>query len=320
MNENDKLDAESYLKSGSNELRVLEYRTTGMSFGINILKVSKIISELVDFTTVPESHPAVKGVFRDMDRLVPVVDLAAFLGVSDESTKCKKVIVTEFFGVTTGFWVDQIDWIHRFKWEDVIDAKSVFSGIEHPYVLGIVKPTEDRMIQLLDYETMLLDLNPGLQAADNASEVSDVNFSGKSVLIVEDSPAVRLMLINEMSERGFKTLEASDGAQGWEVFEKTKVDLVICDVEMPVMDGLALTLKIRQSERSETPVIVYSSIGDVGMKARAAYLKADAHITKLDLPKLILTAQKLINGEKLDQDDVTKEPSTAVIGEMVPLD
>jgi len=320
MSGNTKLDAESYLKSGSNELRVLEYRTTGISFGINILKVSKIISNLKDFTTMPESHPAVKGVFRDMDRLVPVVDLAAFLGVTNESTKCQKVIVTEFFGVTTGFWVEKIDWIHHFKWEDVIDAKSVFSRIDHPYILGIVKPTEDRMIQLLDYETMLLDLNPELQSVDNASAVANVDFSGKAVLIVEDSPAVRSMLINEMSERGFEVHEASDGAQGWEVFQKTKVDLVICDVEMPVMDGLALTLKIRQSERSDMPVIVYSSIGDIGMKARAAYLKADAHITKLNLPKLIDTAQKLIRGEKVDQAELDGETTTAVIKETVPLD
>ena len=73
-----KLDAESYLKSGSNELRVLEYRTSGMSFGINILKVSKITSDLRGVTRVPESHPAVIGVFQDMDNLVPLVDLAHY--------------------------------------------------------------------------------------------------------------------------------------------------------------------------------------------------------------------------------------------------
>ena len=124
-----KMDAESYLRSGSNELRVLEYRTTGMSFGINILKVSKIVSDLQQFTDVPGTHPAVKGVFRDMNRLVPVVDLAEFLGVTNDKTKREKVIVTEFFGTQTGFWVEQIDWIHHFRWEDVIDAERVFQVV-----------------------------------------------------------------------------------------------------------------------------------------------------------------------------------------------
>ena len=73
------LDAESYLKTGSNELRVLEYRLGGLSFGINILKVSKIVNDLVNFTRMPESHTAVSGVFRDINPLVPVVDLTVSL-------------------------------------------------------------------------------------------------------------------------------------------------------------------------------------------------------------------------------------------------
>ena len=48
-------DAESYLKSGSNELRVLEYRVAGQTFGINILKVNKIINNLNELMSVPES-------------------------------------------------------------------------------------------------------------------------------------------------------------------------------------------------------------------------------------------------------------------------
>jgi CheY-like chemotaxis protein len=68
------------------------------------------------------------------------------------------------------------------------------------------------------------------------------------------------------------------------------------------MDGLALTLRIRQSDRPKTPVIVYSSIGDVGMKARAKFLEVDAHITKLNLKRLIETADKLMRGEKVDTE------------------
>jgi hypothetical protein len=45
------MDADSYLKTGSNELRVLEY------------KVSKIVSDLVNFTKLPDAHPAIAGIF-----------------------------------------------------------------------------------------------------------------------------------------------------------------------------------------------------------------------------------------------------------------
>jgi two-component system chemotaxis response regulator CheV len=302
-----KMDAESYLRSGSNELRVLEYRTTGMSFGINILKVSKIVSVLNHFTDVPGTHPAVKGVFRDMNRLVPVVDLAEFLGVSNEKTKREKVIVTEFFGTQTGFWVEQIDWIHHFRWEDVIDADSVFQSIDHRYVIGIVKPTEERMVLLLDYETILLDLCPHLQRADLERSNVDVDFTGKKILVAEDSPAVRAMLVNELTENGGEVIQAGDGQIAWDVYQKEDFDLVICDVEMPQMDGLNVVLRIRQSKRPDTPVIVYSSIGDIGMKARSRFLKADAHITKLNLDKLLNSADKLLRGEKLEAEVADEE-------------
>lgn len=316
-----KMDAESYLRSGSNELRVLEYRTTGMSFGINILKVSKIVSVLNHFTDVPGTHPAVKGVFRDMNRLVPVVDLAEFLGVADENTKRQKVIVTEFFGTQTGFWVEQIDWIHHFRWEDVIDADSVFRGIDQRYVIGIVKPTEERMVLLLDYETILMDLCPHLQVAD--LERSDVkyDFTGKKILVAEDSPAVRAMLVNELTENGAEVIQASDGQVAWDQFQKQNYDLVICDVEMPQMDGLNVVLRIRQSDRPDTPVIVYSSIGDIGMKARASFLKADAHITKLNMDKLMSTSDKLLRGEKLEAEtsDATETEETKEV-QMMSID
>ncbi len=317
-----KLDAESYLRSGSNELRVLEYRVNGLSFGINILKVNKIVNDLLNFTKVPESHSAISGMFKDMGRLVPVVDLARFLGLTNDETSRQKVIITEFFGMLTGFFVDRIDWIHHFKWEDVVDAQQVFTNIDQKYVLGIVKPTEERMVQLLDYETILIDLCPHLAETGVARTTSiEGQLSEKKVLVVEDSPAVRAMLTTELADAGCEVDEASDGLLGWEQFQKKPYDLVICDVEMPRMDGLAMTLRIRQSQRPDTPVIVYSSIGDVGMKARAEFLKADAHITKLNLDKLLNTASALIRGEKVAFDEgVDVEKAALEVATTVPLD
>ena len=93
MSKKNKLDAESYLKTGSNELRVLEYKVAETSFGINILKVSKIINELTDFTKIPESHPTITGIFKDMGHLIPIVDLAKLLNLEHDTNSHKKVIV-----------------------------------------------------------------------------------------------------------------------------------------------------------------------------------------------------------------------------------
>jgi two-component system, chemotaxis family, chemotaxis protein CheV len=299
------VDTTSYLKSGSNELRILEYRVCDISFGINILKVSKIVLDLTQFSKIPEAPTAITGMFKDRESLVPVLDLAAFLSLPRTTQpERQSVIITEFFGMRTGFLVDSVEWIHHTNWEGLIDADKVFNKISHKYAIAMVKPREDHMVQLLDYETILLDVCPRLKKHETpVARELDV-FTGKRVLIAEDSPAVRAMLVNEMMNCGFTVVETSDGERGWQEFQKQPFDLVISDVEMPQMDGLALTLRIRQSDRPNTPVIVYSSIGDMGMKARAAYLKADAHVTKLNLDQLIETAAKLIAGEKIDRTDL----------------
>ncbi len=295
----EQFDAESYLKSGSNELRILEYRCGEMSFGINILKVNKIVTTMTHFTAIPESHPAVKGIFRDMQRLVPVIDLAAFLGTGTDGTAHRKVIVTEFLETITGFLVGEIKWIHHFNWKDVVDAHDVFNEIDQKYVIGIVKAPDGRMILLLDYETILMELYPPLSALGaSTAHLEGIDFTGRKILIAEDSAAIRSILQNELAKLGAEVVPASDGADGWREFQKQPFDLVISDVEMPQMDGLALTSHIRQSERASTPVIIYSSIGDTGMKARARFLNADAHITKLNFNELLTVADKLMRGEK----------------------
>jgi two-component system, chemotaxis family, chemotaxis protein CheV len=304
-----KMDAESYLKTGSNELRVLEYRVTDMSFGINILKVSKIVNNLANFTQMPDSHPAIAGIFRDMNNIVPVVDLAMILGIErPPDSHPMKILETEFFGMNVGFWVDRVDWIHHFLWEDVIDAAGVFGTLGHRYTIGIVKPTEGRMVQMLDYETILLDLSPHLQMRNVTSYRGSADFKGRRVLVAEDSPAVRAMLVSEMSDLGFQVVDTNDGLSAWNEFQKGQFDLVISDVEMPQMDGLALTLRIRQSDRPRTPVLVYSSIGDVGMKARAKFLDVDAHITKLNLDQLLEAADMLMRGEKVPDEICNRRP------------
>ena len=220
-----KLEAESYLKSGSNEVRILEYRLGGRSFGINILKVKRIVNDLPLLTGTPNSPEHVVGVFRDRENVVPVIDLMSYLGLPDvDKVRTRKVIITEFFGVLNAFFVDHIDWIHHFRWEDVIDADSVLSAFDHKYVIGIVKPTETRMIQLLDYETIILGLSPNLRSRE-LDKVKDHSRHGvgKRILISEDSQSVRDMLTVELTEYGFEVVAAKNGQEALEPHRSRRI-------------------------------------------------------------------------------------------------
>lgn len=301
-----KLDAESYLQSGSNELRVLEYTSCGHSFGINILKVQKIISHPQCLTSGINTHPSVIGIFKDNNIVIPLVDLGYFLGFGKaESLDGKKVVVTEFFNVLNAFLVDSVEWIHHFVWEDVINANDVMKTINQRYVISIVRPDGRRMVPLLDYESMILDLCPELGYKE-MEKISKQEFSGQGyrILIAEDSPSVRNMLAAELLELGFEIISACDGREACDILEKDKnFNLVISDVEMPQMDGLALTTAIRSNPEIENmPVIVYSSIGDIGMKTRAEFLKASAHVTKLSIEELMANVVKFVGGVKVIPD------------------
>ncbi|HQP98353.1 MAG TPA: response regulator, partial [bacterium] len=89
---------------------------------------------------------------------------------------------------------------------------------------------------------------------------------------------------------------ARDGREALELIEQNRdVSVIISDVEMPHTDGLALTKKVKENpETAHVPVIVYSSIGDIGMKERAKFLQAEEHITKLNLSDLFSKIGKLI--------------------------
>ena len=70
------------------------------------------------------------------------------------------------------------------------------------------------------------------------------------VLVVDDFATMRRILKNILKQLGFKNLvEADDGTTAWDVLEEQKIDLVLCDWNMPKMTGLELLKKVRASEK-----------------------------------------------------------------------
>ena len=70
------------------------------------------------------------------------------------------------------------------------------------------------------------------------------------VLVVDDFATMRRILKNILKQLGFKNLvEADDGTTAWDVLEEQKIDLVLCDWNMPKMTGLELLKKVRADEK-----------------------------------------------------------------------
>lgn len=306
-------EPEAYLKSGSNELKILEYTIGNLHLGINILKVSRIL-DCPEKLARPgaTAHESVVGLFEDHNKIVPLVDLGQILGISSSNNK-SRVIITEFFDEITGLLVDRVEQVLTLSWEQVVGAEEILWTLDNPYIIGVARPSEEHNVLLVDYEKIVLELAPVLKESkmrNRGAAIDGVDDSsgsrvvsgkgawrakGQTILIAEDSTPVRQMLMFELEEINFKVIEARDGQRALELFdEHDEIDMVIADVEMPRKDGLALLGHIRQHpSRKGTPVLIYSSIGDIGMKERAKVMKANGHITKLEIETLLEEIQKI---------------------------
>ncbi len=106
--------------------------------------------------------------------------------------------------------------------------------------------------------------------------------SDLACLVVEDSPMMRQLIVFALARiKSIKVTEADDGIVGLKKLASTKFDLVITDINMPIMDGLKLVKRIRSDARhKDIPVIIITTEGSDEDKERAMALGATAYITK----------------------------------------
>ena len=105
-----------------------------------------------------------------------------------------------------------------------------------------------------------------------------------TILQAEDDPLLRRSITQYLNTLGFKTLEAENGLEAWEIFQQRRPDLVLTDLRMPVMDGFELLSKVIV-ESPDTPVIILSGVGTMIDVIEALKLGAWDYLTK-PLPEL----------------------------------
>lgn len=102
-----------------------------------------------------------------------------------------------------------------------------------------------------------------------------------SILVVDDDPTIRKLLIRRLELDGYSVTAAGGGVEAIRVLEESAVDLVLLDVLMPEMDGYAVLERIRASERlRHLPVVVISAVDDLSSAVRCIELGADDYLGK----------------------------------------
>ncbi len=100
-----------------------------------------------------------------------------------------------------------------------------------------------------------------------------------TLLIIDDDDVVRASIAAYLEDSGFKVLQANNGVQGLELFDREQPDLLVCDLRMPQIDGLELIRRIN-GKASEIPVIVLSGAGVMSDAVEALRLGAADYLIK----------------------------------------
>ena len=104
------------------------------------------------------------------------------------------------------------------------------------------------------------------------------NFDKKKILIVDDETTIVDMLVYNLQREGYETLSANDGEEAVKIALENKPDLVLLDIMLPKMDGLAVCKRIRQS--LDIPILMISAKDEEIDKILGLELGADDYITK----------------------------------------
>jgi two-component system chemotaxis response regulator CheY len=122
----------------------------------------------------------------------------------------------------------------------------------------------------------------------------------RRILIVEDSPTMRQLLVFALRRvKNVDIVEAQDGMDGLRKISSDCFDLVLIDINMPVMDGLKLIGLIRSEESArEIPIVVITTEGGSEDRARAINLGANEYLTKpIKANRVLEMAQALLKDD-----------------------
>ncbi len=116
------------------------------------------------------------------------------------------------------------------------------------------------------------------------------------ILIVDDSEAIRIQLRKDLESRGHVILEGVDGLDGLALLQRSEgIELIICDVNMPKMDGISMVAKIsKETKYADIKIFMLTTEGSADMKTRGKEAGVKAWITKpYNADKLLMAIEKV---------------------------
>ncbi len=286
------------LEAGTNELEMLLFELPGATYGVNVAKVREVILPQ-EPTPIPESNAMVEGVLNLRGKVVPIISLRRYFDLGDgEREDEQRIIVMEFSDVCVGFFVDFVDKIYRMSWSSLspLPEEAIMRGAAFTAIAKI----EEKIVLVVDFERIVLEVSGSAFGDDHDDASSYEENSQYEVLIADDSHTIRKLIQSHLEKAGFNVTAVADGQHAWEKIEeragKRQFDLLVSDIEMPRMDGLFLTRKLRESSMaSDLPIILFSSLITPDNLKKGQAVGANLQISKPCVHQISMYASQVLN-------------------------
>ncbi len=218
---------------------------------------------------------------RVEDQVLPFASIASILGMSPERPPQagELVLLVKGQGSTAAISVDRV---LEERMQAVLPLKGMLSRFAH---LSGATPLADGSLALVLSAAHLISSAHGLSALRVVhAPTPKADARKRRILVVDDSPLTRELISSLLEAVGYHIVNARDGVDALDRLSKETVDMVVTDLEMPRMDGLELTRKLKGHSSLRTlPVIIVTTRGGDVDRRKGMEAGADGYIAKGDL-------------------------------------
>ena len=292
------------LESGTNEIEIMKFRVLGEFYGINVAKVKEIMMT-EKIKPMPHSHPSVEGFFKPREQLITVINLANYLtGATPEQGARDLFIITHFNKMMVAFRVDSIEGISRISWQSIQKPDRTLANGAESVATGIAQ-CDNQLVTILDFEKIVAEISPETSIQiEEIEQMGERDITTAPVVIAEDSVLLQKMIGTSLQKAGFKDVKIfNNGQECWDYLSSLrndpdlykKANILITDIEMPIMDGHRLTKLVKEDMRlKRIPVVIFSSLINDQLRIKGKELGADEQLTKPEIGHLVEVLDVLI--------------------------
>jgi two-component system chemotaxis response regulator CheV len=283
----DKVEQQTRL-AGHNRVAMLLFRMGDEQlFGINVFKVREVMRR-PPMERMPDAHPLIAGSCDYRGTTIPVIDLAMALGYASlRDEPSAHLMVTEFSRSVQGFLVAEPQRLVHCDGESLA-APAAALGFGSR--VNAVTRVDGALVAVVDVEHVLASLNAtATELSAPMQRIARVHdLQPRRVMVVDDSLVARNQLVNLFRQMDVECVVAQDGREALERLQaiaesqgEERVTLVVSDIEMPRMDGYALTRAIRETPALRSlKVVLHSSISGIFNEAMVREVHADRFVAK----------------------------------------